>query len=159
MTSQIKVSKYFTYADLSVSTTAKQEGIPNKIPQELLVTAVQSARSMDAVREYLAKPVIPVSWYRSLALNTRIKGSKTSQHMKAEAIDFISPSFGSPVDICFSLREARSEILFDQLILEHSWVHISFALNPTRKPRGQVLTLLATGKYAVGLTNPKGVSY
>ena len=67
----------------------------------------------------------------------------TSSHLKAEAVDFKCPKFGTPREICKRILEAG--ILFDQLILEHgawsmehgAWVHLSFSLS---RRRNQVLT-------------------
>ena len=41
-------------------------------------------------------PVVISSGYRCPELNAAVGGSKTSQHMKAQAIDFTCPGFGDP---------------------------------------------------------------
>jgi hypothetical protein len=50
------------------------------------------------------------------------------------AADFISPTFGEPIKIVKAL--AATNVQFDQLIQEGTWVHVSFA--PAM--RRQVLT-------------------
>jgi len=68
-------------------------------------------------------------------LNAFIQGknktTKISQPEKAEAIDFICPVFGTPEDIVRAI--AVSGIIFDQLIMEGKWVHISFVLHSPRR--------------------------
>tara|TARA_R110002051_G_scaffold212901_2_gene277943 strand:- start:68 stop:601 length:534 start_codon:yes stop_codon:yes gene_type:complete len=72
----------------------------------------------------------PSSGYRSPALNDAIGGSSKSQHTKGEAVDFEVPHVSN-------LQVARwieSNLLFDQLILEHyvdtdpnsGWIHVSY---------------------------------
>lgn len=74
--------------------------------------------------------MIITSGYRCQELNELVKGSKTSQHMQGEAFDFISPDYGDPKAIFEDLFKYRFILGIDQLILEPSWVHVSFTLNP-----------------------------
>lgn len=68
-------------------------------------------------------------------------------HPKGRATDFTAPAFGTPVEICREI--ADSPIGFDQLIFEHTWVHVSWP-ELGAAPRRQVLTLV-TGGYANGI--------
>lgn len=72
-----------------------------------------------------------------------------SQHMFGEADDFIAPGFGSPLMVCQAI--ADSNFLFDQLIYEGTWAHISFVAD--RKPRRSVLTWTGSA-YLAGLIEP-----
>jgi zinc D-Ala-D-Ala carboxypeptidase len=119
----------------------------------------QTAKKMEVVRQVLGNNPLHInSWYRCLALNKLLGSAITSQHLLGSAVDFIAPSYGDPLTVCNKLIQEVDTVLFDQLILEHTWVHISFAI-PGSVPRYQVLSLLETGHYAVGLTNKYGVSY
>jgi putative chitinase len=91
-----------------------------------------TAIKMEAVRAILqCNPILVTSWFRSLDLNKRIGGVKTSQHTKGEAVDFICPSWGSPKLVCLALMDSKDILMYDQLILEPSWIHISFvSANP-----------------------------
>ena len=60
-------------------------------------------------------------------------------HPKGFAADFICSQFGTPLKIVQAL--AKSKIKFDQLIMEQTWVHVSFA--PAM--RQQILTATFTG--------------
>ena len=152
----MKLSDNFTYEEATHSETAIRRGIDNTCPSELLPTLQKTALRLEKVRALLAQRIIVSSWYRSLPLNRALLSKDTSQHPKGEAVDFISPEFGTPLQICKKLIEHKDLIRWDQLILEHTWVHISWNSIPSGEQRGQVLSLLETGKYANGLTDKKG---
>lgn len=150
------ITEHFSWAEVIHSGYALTHNIPNILPTELENIVRGTAAGMERVRAALGnKPISVTSWYRSLPVNRAVQSKDTSQHIKGEAVDFTCPVFGTPVDICRKLILLRDLIRFDQLILEPSWVHISFAI-ATGKPRGQVLSLLSTGSYASGLTDMKG---
>ena len=71
-----------------------------------------------------------------------------SAHLAGLACDFTAASYGRPIDICRAI--AHSEIGFDQLIYEGSWVHVSFAAG---KPRSQAMTAHFSGGGDVTYTN------
>jgi len=152
------LSEHFTFKEFLHSNKAVENGIENLATHEIIKIGYQSAMQLEKVRTVLGKPMSIDSWFRCLELN-RLLGSKdTSQHLQGEAIDFISPGFGTPLEICKEIIRNKSTIPFDQLILEHTWVHISFAIR-SGSPRGQVLSLLASGHYASGLTDKTGTPY
>ncbi len=151
------ITKHFTWEEVIASSTAERQGIDNKVPKEYEASIIHTAVCMEAVRLILDKPIHIDSWYRCPILNITVGGSKTSQHMLGEAVDFKCPDFGTPLMICRAL--IAKKLSFDQLILEHSWVHISFRPNSTIPNRRQVLSLLANKHYATGLTNSFGISY
>ncbi|AZN69291.1 peptidase M15 [Acinetobacter haemolyticus] len=147
----MRVTKNFTLAELLHSNTAVRLGIKN-IPstdhQANLITACHEL--FQRVRDVLDKPVLISSGYRSIAVNNAVGGSKTSAHSVGYAIDFISPSFGSPAAVAKFLATElpKRGIKFDQIILEFdSWVHIGYK-NQAGQQRGQVLT----AKKVKGLT-------
>jgi hypothetical protein len=146
-------SAHFAWAEAEVTT---HRGIDNSIPPELFGAVINTAAGMEAVRTVLGDFAISInSWFRCPTLNTKIGSTNKSQHPKGEAVDFICPRYGSPLKICRALLDQIVFVNYDQLILEHTWVHISFAL-PGVKPKNQTLTLLSNGKYAVGLTDASG---
>ncbi len=120
---------------------------------------IKTAKKLEEVRAKLDNHPLSInSWYRSQELNKAVGGAKNSDHMSGSAIDFICPKFGTPLQICIELKEFAEELGFKQLILEHSWVHISFSHIPNVKPKLEVLSLLAGGGYAKGLTNKYGIA-
>jgi len=150
------LSEHFSLTEATRSSTAARLGIDNtQVSPEVLANARLTATRMEKVRLILESPIHIDSWIRCLLLNRALKSKDTSQHLLGLAVDFVSPTFGTPLAICQKLIQYQDLLRFDQLILEHTWVHISFC-SPDSKPRGQVLTLLKTGRYAKGLTDIEG---
>lgn len=148
------LSEHFDWAEASATL---HRDIDNSIPEMVKPAIRNTAARMEVVRKCLGNfPISVSSWYRCHELNTAVGGSRGSQHVDGEAVDFICPRFGSPVDIVRTLCATEALLAFDQLILEHTWVHISFQSNPHVKPKGQVLSLLADKKYAIGITDKNG---
>ena len=150
------ITEHFSYKETQHSGYAITHGVPNIPPAEIECAIAYTAQSMERVRAALGNKSIRItSWYRSPVVNKAVGSSPTSQHIKGEAVDFTCEGYGNPLAICKQLIKLQDLIRFDQIILEPSWVHISFTLSST-KPRGQVLTLIEGGKYAQGLTDRKG---
>ena len=127
-----KLSKYFSLRELTFSKLAQDHDIDNTPDAKTLETLKYTASQLDKVRELLNKPVNISSGYRCLQVNRRLGSKDTSQHLKAEAVDFKCELFGSPKKVFDKIRE--SDIQFDQLILEfNSWVHISFVKTGGRR--------------------------
>lgn len=146
------MTPHFHIEEVEHSNIAERLGINNKLPEHLLSNALFTAHGMEDVRTLLGKPIPVSSWYRSPRLNAYIGGDKASQHMLAQAVDFICPAFGSPYAVASAIRASR--IQFDQLIYEHTWVHISFS--PLRARR-EVLTKVTKQKgYVHDLVSSKG---
>lgn len=152
----MNLSDHFTLEEAVLSQTASRQNIPNAPTPDIIVTLTVTARQMERVRALLQNPITVSSWYRSPALNHAVGGVPNSQHQTGEAVDFICPGAGSPADICRSILLYPELITFDQLILEHTWVHISFSAVPSSPNRRQVLSLLSSGHYASGLTDSQG---
>jgi zinc D-Ala-D-Ala carboxypeptidase len=143
----MQLSEHFTLAEFIRSDTAARRGIDNTPSPVVLTNLKLTAIGMEKVRALLGTPIIISSGYRSPELNAAIGGSTQSHHMQGLACDFTCPDYGSPIEICRRIAAADA-VVFDQLIYEHSWVHVSFA--PAL--RGQVLTLRpAGGGYAQGI--------
>lgn len=131
----MKLSKYFTYNELTFSETAKRLKYTNAPQHKELKSLTNTAQNLDKVRELLGCPVIINSGYRTLAVNRAIGSSDNSQHVRGEAVDFRTHQY-TPRQIVEMIK--KSDIPYDQLILEYeSWVHISFS----SRNRKQVLII------------------
>lgn len=128
--------KYFTIQELTESQQGKKLGVKN-IPDENSISNLKTLveRVLDPAREKYGKPIFVNSGYRSKELNDAVKGSKNSQHLKGEAADIDTGSFGENK----ILFEILKEFQFDQLIDEKnlSWIHVSYSKNN----RNQILKL------------------
>lgn len=154
------LSLHISFKEAVFSSTANRLEIDNATPsQSVLDTAIKTAFHMEEIRVLLGnKPIHIDSFIRCIELNRALKSKDTSQHVLGQAVDFLCDDFGTPLAVCKAI--VQSNMSFDQLILEHSWVHISFAVLEEPKVvsnnRRQVLSLLATGHYSVGLTDKYG---
>lgn len=125
------LSKFFSLEELIHSDVADRKNIINTPSMAVLENLKHTAKQADKVREYLGKPIIVSSGYRSPQLNAAIGGSKTSSHMQGFALDVRCPDFGTPRQMFDALQ--NSGIEFDQCILElpnsasGGWLHIGFA--------------------------------
>lgn len=145
----MKLSAFFSLEELAFSEWAERHGIDNTPPSELLPNLRRLAYTLDEVRVLLGRPVHVNSGYRCAQANEGV-GSKAkhSRHLDGLAADIVSREYGTPIQICEAI--AASEIEFDQLIYEHTWVH--FGLAPEGwDPRRQILTLMPDGSYAPGI--------
>lgn len=155
-----QLSEHFSLEEATTSDTAARNGIDNSHPPaDVVDSASRTAVKMEKVRALLSAPIHINSWIRCPELNAAIGSKPTSQHILGEAVDFISPQRGTPLQVCQYLITYKELLRWDQLILEHTWIHISWKATPNAVQRGEVLSLLSTGGYSQGLTDPSGKPY
>jgi hypothetical protein len=150
------LSDNFTLAEALV--TEHREIDNTVIDQTVLDRLRRTALKVEKVRHLLDDNSIRInSWYRCLELNRALKSKDTSDHIKGQAVDFICPKFGTPLQIAVKLREFKELLGFKQLIMEHTWVHISWELEiPNTQPKLEILSLVSGGHYASGFTDLNG---
>lgn len=135
----------FTFEEACHSDYAIKNGIDNTMPSIYTGNAINLARYvLEPIRQHFGFPFSPQSWYRNERVNTGVGGSKISDHMQAAAADIVVPK----VSLIALAEYIRDELDFDQLILEPSWVHVSYRYGKNRK---EVLTNKGKGQYLQGL--------
>ena len=140
-----RISKHISYKEAVGSNYAKQKGIKNKPNEEQVENMKLLAEKVfEPLREWVGCPIRVNSMFRSLELNTALKGSKTSSHMKGEAMDITSMGGKSNLEMFHYIKD---NLCFDQLIWEFGkepkWLHVSFSKNN----RQQVLVTKKRGVY------------
>ncbi|EMK10130.1 MULTISPECIES: D-Ala-D-Ala carboxypeptidase family metallohydrolase [Leptospira] len=122
----MNLSKNFTLSELTVTQTE----LPN-VPDERQIANLKRLCEtiLEPLREAIGRPIQVNSGYRSPAVNRKVKGSVTSQHMAGEAAD-ICVSGMSALDVVKVI--SRLNLPFHQLINEGTttgvtWVHVSVA--------------------------------
>jgi len=131
----MNLSTHFALAEFTASDTAARMGINNDLPLELVPAATVACELLERIRAHLgeraAKPVplLISSGYRCAALNRAIGSSDTSDHIRAMAVDFRAPAFGTPLQVSQALALVADSLNIGQLIYEHTWIHVS-----TRRP-------------------------
>jgi len=122
----MKISEHFTVEELSFSEAAARLGLDNTPTASIVNNLHLVAAVMERIRTLLVnRPIFVHSGYRSAEVNQAVGGVVTSAHCHGLACDFVCPAFGTPTDVALAIL--RSEIEYDQLILEYGWVHIGLA--------------------------------
>jgi len=110
---------------------ATKTGIDNAPPNHIVDNLYTLAQALEKVRTACGNnPVTVLSGYRSPDVNKAVGGSKTSAHMKGLAADFIGGNM-TIKEVFDTIRKAG--IVYDQLILEPSWIHIGLAAAPRKQ--------------------------
>lgn len=137
-----KLSKFVTVEKFIESLTATKNKINNSLPESLLENAKMICSIYDAIYEQFNGNIYISSAYRCEQLNTKVGGSKTSQHKNALAID-IKGKNGVKNKTIFDW--VKQNIKFNQLIWEYgtskepNWVHIGHGT------KGQILYINISG--------------
>lgn len=124
-----QLTEHFTLAEMIVSPTAKRLGIPNTPTAEHIENMRYCCEKiLEPVRAKFG-PVTVNSSYRAPLVNKAVGGSKTSQHVNGQAIDFEVQGVSNKVVADW----VADNLEFDQVILEFytagdknsGWVHAS----------------------------------
>lgn len=142
------MSDHFTIAELTFSQTAVRKGIDNTPSPAVAANLDRLMATLEQVRA-LTGPLRVSSGYRSPALNAAVGGARGSAHVLGLAADITSATL-TPKSLALLIRE--SDIEFDQLIYEGTWVHIGLSAGPLRR---EVLTAHFDGGRA---TYSKGIA-
>lgn len=132
------ISKHISWNEAVNSPTAIAKGIDNTpTPEHLKAMKLIAEKVFEPLRAHFGKPIKINSFYRSAALNRAIPGSsKTSQHLKGEAIDMDATAGFTNKDIFVYIAK---NLVFDQLIWEAGtdsnpdWVHVSYKESGNRR--------------------------
>lgn len=131
----MKLSKNFTLEELIYSDTARNLGINNTPPTEVIRNLGFLVNNvLQPLRDKLGKSIIVTSGYRNKTLNQKIGGAPNSQHTRGQAVDIIVIDI-TPKTLYEFIKS--SGIIYDQLILEQTksaqWVHISYCSKLNRQ--------------------------
>lgn len=143
----MQLTKNFTLAELVASSKARQLGIDNTPPPDLVPRLVLTAQMLQAVRDKLGVAITVTSGYRCRQLNQAVGGVTSSDHTQGHAADIVAPGYGTPTQIARTLAPLVSVLGIGQLILEgvkgKQWVHLSTRV-PT-VPANRVITITDQG--------------
>lgn len=133
-----KISKHISYTEATKSKTAIKYGINNKPSDSIIKVMKETALNIfEPLREYFGVPIAVTSFYRSKELNSKLKGSLTSQHCTGEAMDLDADVLGMITNRDI-FNYIKDNLEFDQLIWEFgndkepAWVHVSYSRNNNR---------------------------
>jgi len=144
-----QITEHFTLAELTTSPTAKKLGLSNTpTPEHIANMKYCCEKILEPVRAKFG-PVQVNSSYRAPAVNRAVGGSKTSQHVNGQAIDFEVPG----VDNKTVADWVADNLEFDQVILEFytkgdknsGWVHASIKKEGGNRRQRLIATKSKTG--------------
>ena len=141
----MNLSLHFTLAEMT--RTASGLGNVPSIAERQALTAL-CVNLLEPVRNRFG-PVSIHSGFRSKAVNAKIGGSKTSQHMRGEAADFHCP--GATLEHVMRWIVVESGLSYGQVILEGhtagepTWIHLSLG-SPWRLGSSCMQALTFDGK-------------
>ena len=135
-----KISKYVSYKEVTYSSTAIKHNIDNS-PDDVQLANIKlcAEKVFDPLREWVNGQVMITSCFRSVALNKRIGGENSSQHLANNGAAFdIDDTFchKSNKEMFFHVLD---KLDFDQLIWEYgtddnpNWIHASYKKTENRK--------------------------
>jgi len=131
-----KISKHISYKEAVNSNYAKKHNIENEPDDEQLENMKLIAKEVfEPLREWVGGPIKVNSFFRSADLNSGINGSKTSSHLKGQALDITSMGKKTNLEMFYWIKD---NLEFDQLIWEYGrinpkWLHVSFNSVKNRK--------------------------
>jgi hypothetical protein len=130
----IAISAHLTLKELTRTDTGLTN-IPDSIAIENLRAVAKNI--YEPCRRHFGRPIYISSAYRSIEVNRAVGGTMNSQHLRGEALDLVPNVWGGLTNeelFCF----IRDSLIFDQLIMENGWVHVSYS---RVKNRRQILIL------------------
>jgi len=151
----MNLSKNLTLNEVTKSNTAVNLGINNEPNAEQLENLKTIANEVfQKIRDHFDVPIKISSGFRSEALNKKVGGSKTSDHMKGCAldIDMDGSTFAAYAANWEIFNYIRKNLQFRQLIWEFGdannpdWVHVSYVKGDNKK---EVLRAIKKGKKTV----------
>jgi hypothetical protein len=127
----MKLSENLQLSEVIRSESAKRHNISNMpTPEHIENLKVLAEKVFQPIRDHFGVPIHVSSGYRSAALNKRIGGAKTSDHLLGKAIDIDQDETSITNAQVFDF--IKNNLKFSQLIWEFGtdknpdWVHVSY---------------------------------
>ena len=122
-----RISRNFTWEEMTYSRVAVENGLLNEPPFEVKQAMMELVkRLLQPLRVAYGKPIAITSGYRSPEVNRLVGGVPSSQHVKGEAADCYVPDPKELLDVLLYCK-----LPFDQAILykRKKFLHLSFRVN------------------------------
>ena len=137
------IGRHFKLKHLIYSNTAKNNSINNFPGIDSSPSQTEVIENLRSLMNVVVDPIVDVypdliitSGYRCMALNSRLGGSNTSQHVFGQAVDIQIPGLSTADVYNYIYYQVTG---WDQLIWEYperggsSWVHVSYSSRNRRK--------------------------
>ena len=143
------ISKHISYHEGTYSQTGVRRNLDNTPNEDQLKCMKEVSENLfEPLRKWVGGPIKVNSFFRGEPVNTAIGGSKTSQHMKGQAID-IDDTFGHKTN-AEMFHYIKDNLDWDQMVWEFgteypngnpNWIHISWV---SHRPNRKKLTIAKT---------------
>jgi len=130
----MQLTEHFSLDELVNSQIATRRRIDNTPADRIVENLKRTAAVLEEIRFLVGKPIVVSSGYRCPALNVAVGGASKSMHVQGLAADINAVGLSARE---LAQKIAASDILFDQLIHEGTWVHVGLS---EKEPRRQVST-------------------
>ena len=90
----MQLTQHFTLAELTASSKARQLGLDNTPPPEIMPRLVLTAEMLERIRSTLGVPITVTSGYRSRQVNEAVRGVTSSDQTQGHAADIVAPCYG-----------------------------------------------------------------
>lgn len=142
------MTENFSLAELTKTKT----GLKNQTTDSKILTNLERLAKtfLQPLRDALNVPVIINSGYRSPEVNKAVGGATNSSHLRGLAADIVVRDL-TPTELSHYI--ARSNLPWDSIICEPSWVHVQIAEEGS-EPRKRLMTAKVVNgkmKYFQGL--------
>jgi zinc D-Ala-D-Ala carboxypeptidase len=146
----MNLTPHFTLEEMTFSLMASRLALDNTPGSNALANLALVAETMEKIRTLVGdRPIVVHSGYRSLEVNDSVGGVRTSAHCNGLACDFSCPVFGTPAEVASAIL--KSDIDYDQLILEYGWVHVGLAQGGLLSRREALTKRSAFAPYESGI--------
>ncbi|OOV40207.1 peptidase M15 [Leptospira kirschneri serovar Pomona] len=133
----MNISKNFSLAELTIT----QTGLPNLPDERQIVNLKRLCETiLEPLREAVGNPIQINSGFRSPAVNRKVKGSVTSQHMAGEAADICVSGMSTleVVKMIVNLNLPFHQLINEGTVSGVTWVHVSVSPQGI-KPKKEIL--------------------
>ena len=138
-----KLSPNFTWGEMTRTGRAGMQDLNREEAEAYKPALRATAQMLQKVRDHFG-PLKVNSCFRGPSVNQAVGGSKGSQHLIGEAVDFVPASPDVSFDAVIRWIALESGIPFGQLIDEKPgashWIHLSLGEPFRKKNNRQVLT-------------------
>ena len=130
---QAMLSPHFTKAEFCKTDTGlENEPCPSEISNliDLCFEVLEPVKVLLSDHSEKETKLKITSGYRSYEVNKAVGGAKNSQHCNGQAADIVP--LGMRLTVAYELIR-KSDLPYDQLILEPGWIHISHSKIKNRR--------------------------
>ena len=126
----LKITEHFTFNEMT--NTSHKDLLPQNRAEGVgsLQNICAVCSELEKVRAFTAKPIRITSGFRCKALNDRVGGAETSDHLDGSAADFVPVGFKDPHGLRAIFDWCLENVDFSEIVYEcptgrKPWIHLA----------------------------------